>query len=894
MSQANLIQTNFTSGEISPSMYGRIDVAKYANGAAMIENMLVKPQGGLYRRMGTKSCGVAGPTAGAGSFSYDCALIPFIFNTTQSYVLEFTHLKMYVWKDDVAQASGGSKVAVVTPYYGIHVRDLKFCQSADTLFIFHPYYPPYKVTRDFSENFTITLMDFIDGPYLATDESKPVQLLSYSHTGRLTRSAGSAISFVIGDVNKYVEYNVDGVYHLAKITAYVSATVVDVEIQDAVLADFDSRTKIRIKGTGNRVWDPVNGHWIARQPVNTRTGERYMPPAAGVSVATGVATSNFAGTFTRGDIGKFIRGNSGAADGKWYQITGFTSDTTVNCALKTYATSWPVGTYPTDQLTLSNELRPGRLTVATGTNHFQEPSPLSTNTSGASTANVGRHFRLNFGGTQVWGKLTAVVGGDTNSFDVNLLQDPPRNPNDSTEIFGKGVPDSWRLGAWCGLWSTDDFWGTGYPAIGVFHEQRLVTARSLKEPQSIWMSRSAVYNDHGPTEQDSSVQDDNGIAYTLVSRRLNRIEWIESGPTLLIGTSGEEWQVKAASSIAAPLTPTNISVTPQSSAGTIARAHGHRVNSAVLFVNRSGRKVLHMQYNFELDQFVAKDLTILSDHILAEGGTRGDQTTYQQEPHSLFWVARQDGKLVCLTYQPDQEVYAFTKHYIGGTTSTAAKVESLTSIPNSTGTEDYVYMVVSRTINGVFCRFIERFAANLSPSPVFDDQKNFLDAYKDFTSGSPTTAVTGMTHLAGETVHVWADGLYVGTKVVTVGGGITLAVAASAVRVGYCATATVKTLRPEAPQPQGTSQGKTKRIHSLSLRLQDTYNFKIGTTASDLVTLDVTRDTGLETTLAALYTGDRIFSPEQPWSTDSQLLIVQDLPYNLHLVSVMPVVTVNS
>ena len=46
--------TNFTSGEISPLLEARVDLTQYANGCKTLENFLVHPQGGIYRRGGTK------------------------------------------------------------------------------------------------------------------------------------------------------------------------------------------------------------------------------------------------------------------------------------------------------------------------------------------------------------------------------------------------------------------------------------------------------------------------------------------------------------------------------------------------------------------------------------------------------------------------------------------------------------------------------------------------------------------------------------------------------------------------------------------------------------------------------------------------------------------------
>ena len=84
------IQPSFAAGELAPSLDSRVDLAKYRVGARTMLNMLVHPHGGASNRPGTVFvCEAAGPAR----------LIPFQFNVSQTYVLEFSNLKMRVIKD---------------------------------------------------------------------------------------------------------------------------------------------------------------------------------------------------------------------------------------------------------------------------------------------------------------------------------------------------------------------------------------------------------------------------------------------------------------------------------------------------------------------------------------------------------------------------------------------------------------------------------------------------------------------------------------------------------------------------------------------------------------------------------------------------------------------------
>ena len=92
MARVSTIITNFTSGEITPRLYGRIDASLYNSSVKQLENMLVYPQGGATRRSGTK---FAGTTKDGGKVR----LMPFEFSDEQAYVFEFGNTYVRFFKD---------------------------------------------------------------------------------------------------------------------------------------------------------------------------------------------------------------------------------------------------------------------------------------------------------------------------------------------------------------------------------------------------------------------------------------------------------------------------------------------------------------------------------------------------------------------------------------------------------------------------------------------------------------------------------------------------------------------------------------------------------------------------------------------------------------------------
>lgn len=134
--------TNFTAGELSPRLKGRIDLAKYFNGCDTLVNMVVMPQGGATKRPGTLY------VADAKDQAHPCLLQHFIFSTLQAYMLEFSHLNVRVYANDGQLLdAGGLPVDIAVPYSFDELAELKFTQSADTLYIWHPNHPPATLTR---------------------------------------------------------------------------------------------------------------------------------------------------------------------------------------------------------------------------------------------------------------------------------------------------------------------------------------------------------------------------------------------------------------------------------------------------------------------------------------------------------------------------------------------------------------------------------------------------------------------------------------------------------------------------------------------------------------------------------------------------------------------------
>lgn len=149
-----LIQRSFTGGEISPALRSRADLAKYSTGLGLCQDFIIRPQGGVYSRPGFKFIGEVG------QHSRRARLVPFSFNTTQTYILVFEHLTMRVIKDGGYVLSGGVPYEIVSPYTEAQLSRLQFAQDADVMTITHPDHDPYELSRSAHDSWTLAALTF--------------------------------------------------------------------------------------------------------------------------------------------------------------------------------------------------------------------------------------------------------------------------------------------------------------------------------------------------------------------------------------------------------------------------------------------------------------------------------------------------------------------------------------------------------------------------------------------------------------------------------------------------------------------------------------------------------------------------------------------------------------
>ncbi|MEK9918072.1 MAG: phage tail tube protein [Pelagibacteraceae bacterium] len=417
-------------------------------------------------------------------------------------------------------------------------------------------------------------------------------------------------------------------------------------------------------------------------------------------------------------------------------------------------------------------------------------------------------------------------------------------------------------------WSLGAFGGDqGYPKAVGFYEQRLYFAGTTGQPQSIFGSVSADFENHTP-----GVEDDDAVNVTIASDQVNVIKHLLPGRFLQILTTSSEFTLSGGTG-ATPVTPTNVNVLRETTFGS-STVRPVRAGNSTILIQKGQEKVKEITFDLDTDGLLGIDLTVLADHI-PRGGLI--DMTWQQEPELILWFVHNDGRLVGLTYDRANAAIAWHDHSIGG----SGIVESIASIPS--GAEDQVYIAVKRTIDGATVRHIE-YIKSIEFGDNVDDGF-FVDSGLTYDGGA-TTTITGLNHLEGATVAILADGATHADKTVT-DGKVTLDRSSSKVHIGFGYNSIVETLRIEAGADDGVSQGKIKRIHGVTARFYKTVGAEIG---PDLNNLDRVpfRDSSMAMNEAVpIFTGDKEIYFPSGYETDARVVIRQSQPLPMTVLAIM-------
>lgn len=462
--------------------------------------------------------------------------------------------------------------------------------------------------------------------------------------------------------------------------------------------------------------------------------------------------------------------------------------------------------------------------------------------------------------------------------------------------------DNWQESSWSNY--------RGWPRAITIFEQRLIYGGTTSEPDTYWgsltnnffhMMERKLGQDTGATDVSGNnyfgdVEITDPFQFTLASGQVNPIQWMSSGRDLQIGTLGAEYTVTGGDQI---LSNSAIIVRQQTTHGG-SPVQPARVNQALLFLSRDGKRIREFEFNFDQDTYITKNLNLLNDEIinhLFDAGTDtyvGTQVVqlFYHESRGVLWVRNNIGGFVGLTIDRSSDTVGWHRHTLGGVTSngTPAEVRGMCIIPNEDGDYDELFINVEREINGTTVYYLERITADFDHPNINNDYSNLLDipifsdSARVLVSGVPTNSFA-VPHLEGEEVIVLADGT-VHPPVTVAGGGILLNDDFTQVVVGLPYTSRIKTMPIEGGSVSGTGQGRIKAVDTIYIRFHNTYAAKVGCDANFLEELTFRPGNHPMGNPLVPFSGIKTVHPEHTPDQDTQLIIETSDPLPCNVLAV--------
>lgn len=895
-------KNNFNGGETSPLLWQRQDLERYPSFMRYMRNCVASPQGPAIGRSGTRLQHKAYSDT---NYSH---ILPFVFSDSQTNVLEFSDFRMRVLADvgllttgfvaatavvstnplvltsavlapllvandqvsfsgfplasslegvtanvisvagnditfninysGVAGVLAGASIAkvysIVTPYSHNDVRNLIAVQSLDVLYLFCKGYAPYVLSRYGETDWRLSVYSFVDGPYM--DEVNTGEYLTPSATGNAVEVHGAN----------------------AGVNGVASGSATAWQAFDADLSTvFDSG--VAQTGTLTYVFNVakvISSYtlYASRNNADVTYSAQADRPSTWVFEASVDGATNWVTLDTQ----------YGYALWRNFRTLSIPLNNTV--AYRGYRVS---------VLNLE-ELGNHNAKIAKLVLREQGSQTLQLTLSNIAALNKGQGFKA----TDV-GRLVRVFQAD--AYWRSLKITAYISPTVVTVALQTGGPllnldriTRWRVGVFSDT--------TGWPVTAAFYEDRLVMGGASETPTGVAISAPQAYNIHSPTDESGAVVADNGMFFKPNTRNATPLRWIsDADKGLVIGFGSSEWIISAATSNAV-FSAVNAKAKRTTARGSAA-VNCVQIDNQILFAQSNGRTLREYTYSFDTDSFKAPSMSLFASHL---GTARFKQIAYAAEPHSIAWVRRENDTVVGLTYNREENVVGWHTHDF------TCAVESIAVLPGPEAQDD-LWCVTRRVINGVPMRFIEKLMPFWSFDSLLVNAYN-LDCARRVKYNVASSLVYNARHLEGSKVYGIADGIPFGYEenIVVTDGAFDIGFTAKDICFGIPYEVYGETVNFEAGQGEGTSQGKTGRIHNASVAVWSTYGGEIGIQNEDNGAYEFTKMEGLYTQDGdlndiVLYTGMvGPFNPPQGYGKKASVIFKQTKPFPFNITAIYP------
>lgn len=841
------VQVGFSSGELSPSMCGRFDDPKYAQGLAKCRNFIVRPQGPVELRPGTQFVRQA-------KFNDKvCRLIPFTFTIDQTMVLEFGsgYIRFHTMGQTLLGADG-QPYEVATPYKEADLFGLHYVQSMDVMTIVHESYPPKELRRYGATDWRLTDISFIPAigapanvsvsysvvvgeGVTIKDEEKTRYSLKYQVTavkdvdGAERESSASSVASCLGNLylnnalatitwsavpgaQRYRVYkNKGGLYSFIGETEELSLTDDNLDADSGITPPrFDSvftadgaimSVAVLNGGSGYSQTGAVDSVSLTSDKFAFFHVEdsRGTPNYPDYPVVTAKILDR-GGTGT-GAVIELVTEKEQEYDsisGENYDTYSWYSNvwvTAVNVISAGEGYSDPYVQFYKDGKAVDWADKIGRTNIVVP---LEDRTKVTLKTTGASLSvsdSTGSGASL----------IPVVSNGSIVSVRVALGGKGYTSPAVTVvDAAGSGASFSCTVGR-----------GGDYPSAVAYFEQRRCFAGTTQNPQTVWMTRSGTETDLSYTIPSKA---DNRIQFTIAAQEASKIIHLIPLSQLVALTNSTEYKISGGGS---PLAPDSIDAKVQANIGA-SMVQPVVVNSTMVYAAARGSHVRELGYNWQASGFSTGDISIRSEHFFENNPVK--DMALAKAPDSIIWCAMSDGSLLGCTYLPEQNICGWHRHDF-----TNGAVESVTTVVE--GQEDIVYLCMRRVIHGSVVRYIERMHERFCPSL---DNAYHVDCGGTY-EGAETREVSGLSWLEGQKVSIFANGCVLPQQVVT-NGKVKLSQPSTKVFIGLPITADFQTL-PTAVQLNDGSYGigHSKNINDAFIRVVKSSGVFVGPDFEHLV-----------------------------------------------------------
>ena len=305
---------------------------------------------------------------------------------------------------------------------------------------------------------------------------------------------------------------------------------------------------------------------------------------------------------------------------------------------------------------------------------------------------------------------------------------------------------------------TEKAWSAtrGYPVSCSFYEGRLFFGGSKSLPETLFAS---VSNDY--TNFDIGVgNDSDALQADLKTTGRTTIKYLMSDKVLQIFTASSEFATPQLSE--QPLTPSTLGSIRRQSRKGISNVPPQIIDNTTIFVSQGGKEVDSFQFTQDSGSYLSIPVSLIASHLIKSPVDSAVRESSSQDPINYYFIINgEDGSLASLQLLSSQDILAWTLSTTDGSFKRISRVG------------EHIYFLIKRTINGSDVTYLEKADFTL-----------YMDSCITQTYGTPTTTISNLTHLIGETVNVIGDGFVLDDAVVNSSGVITIERACSIVTVG--------------------------------------------------------------------------------------------------------------